>query len=134
VSATPLQIDLSAVLVLPPTTRRLEVRLGPDLPRMGETELVLDPGPQWHLLGSEVPPGRPTAAAERRFTFPAGGGGGAAGRQLAFLLAHEPGGSRPGGGGQLRLLGGILSALVLGAIALAAARLRSSRRDGDGHR
>jgi hypothetical protein len=129
VSPTPMQLDLSAVLDLPPDTRRLEVMMGPDLPRMGETELVIDPGQQWRLLASENPPGSPTATAVTRFTFPAGGQPASGGRRLAFVLAHEPGGS-PAGSGRLRVLAAILAALVLAAIVLAAARLRSSKRDG----
>jgi hypothetical protein len=133
VSPTPLQLDLTAVLELPPGTRRLEVMMGPDLPRMGETELVLDPGQQWRLLASESPPGRPTATPATRFTFPAGSKPTSEGQQLAFVLAHEPGGP-PANRGRLGVLGAILGALVLAAIALAAARLRSSGRDGHEHR
>jgi hypothetical protein len=47
--AQPLLVSLRTSVALDPGERRLTVALGPDLPRMGETEIMLDAGNPWRL-------------------------------------------------------------------------------------
>ena len=129
VAATPLQLELEAVVALPPGTRRLDVALGRDLPPMGETEIVLEPGRQWQVVGSESTSG-PTGAPELRFTFPGARRSADESRQVTFLLRHEAGGQRAGAG-ERRALGIGIAILVLAALVLAGWRLRAARAGGD---
>jgi hypothetical protein len=59
--AQPLLIDVVATVDLDPGEHRLEVVLGPDLPRMGETEVMLDATNPWSLRGTYDAEGRPVA-------------------------------------------------------------------------
>lgn len=122
VTTAPLLLELTAVVDLPEASRRVEVALGPDLPRMGESEIVLELGPEWSLESSEQPPGRPLPSAEARFKFASARRGDDQSRELAFILRHQPGGRR--GDPRLTALGVGIAVVVLAAILLAAWRLR----------
>jgi hypothetical protein len=68
--AYPLLIELIATVPLDPGEHRVRVVLGPDVPRMGETELMLDATNPWTLRGSLDGAGDPLPT-EPLIRFPA---------------------------------------------------------------
>jgi hypothetical protein len=113
VEATPLLSELSGTLALAPRRHRLEISLGPDVPRMGETEIVVETD-GWVVVASEQPPGRPTAAPQRRFQFSRPRA--TVDEPRALVLVLEPGDER---GARRRWLVYLAAALVMAAAGVA---------------
>ena len=126
VSTTPMLLELTAVMELPGATSKLDVSLGPDFPRMGESEIVLQLARDWTLTGSELPTGQRSSRPEPRFKFATARTADDQSRQVTFLVRHHPGEAKRDG--RAVVLGGLVVLVVLVALALAGWRLWQRQR------
>ncbi|HEY0714638.1 MAG TPA: hypothetical protein VGF45_18290, partial [Polyangia bacterium] len=69
VNGEPLLVQLRGQIALEPGEHKLAIEAGPDLPRMGETEIVLDAGHPWLLQAGMAENGQ-VAAAQPTIKYP----------------------------------------------------------------
>jgi len=131
VGAKPLLIELHGTFEIVPGQRRLRLLAGPDLPRMGETEIALDIVAGWELDGTFDAAERPTPAPQRMFQFPSAPAANRPPIALTFLLRARPGAEAAAGGWRWgRTAWGLVAAAVAAILALAVMALRS-RKPGE---
>ncbi|HEY0710168.1 MAG TPA: hypothetical protein VGG33_25380 [Polyangia bacterium] len=88
VNGEPLLVQLRGQLGLGPGDHALEVEAGPDLPRTGETEIVLDAGHPW-LLHAGLQPNGQQAAPQPSIKYPAARAQASEPRRAGFVIrAH----------------------------------------------
>jgi hypothetical protein len=124
VAAMPLVRELAGWAPLPPGEHRLEVRLGPGFPRLGDTEIALDAGDGWSLVSSVPPAGTSGLGRQDRFQLPHGHGDGDAAPRVAFVIRSGGGGAPVG----RRLVLPLAAAIAAAAIAAAAWFVRRGRQ------
>jgi hypothetical protein len=122
VESTPFLTEVSGAVALAPGRHRLEVTVGPDLPRMGETEIVVETE-GWTVVASEQPPGRATASPQRHFAFARPRASVDEPRAVVFVVDTRP------GGGPARAVPYVVAVVVVVAAA-AAVVWRRRRRAG----
>jgi hypothetical protein len=128
VTGRPVVVELAASIALAPGPHALIVEPGADRPRDGETEVTLDLGPRWSLVGGgrarepEVTPG------QNRFLF--SGPRAVASEDRAVTFVIEPAGGAASGRAASVARAALLVAVVAAAVALAVVALRIRRRAG----
>jgi hypothetical protein len=129
VGARPLLVEMGGSVPLAPGTRRLRVEPGQDPPRLGETEITLDPGPWWRLLASRQGRGDETRPGQLGYKFMGPRVSSMEDRSVTFVIEAEKGASARarlvGPGGPLLAAALIAAAGAAGALAL---RWRQRRR------
>jgi hypothetical protein len=124
VAGKPMLVTLQGSFDLAPGDRQLRVEAGPELPRLGETEIALDAAAGWTLVASLDPAGKATGNAQRLFQFPAARVASGAGPSVTFQLRSSGElNARPAWGRAAWLLLGAASAALL-AMILVAVRTR----------
>jgi hypothetical protein len=86
VAPRPLLVTLHSSFDLPPGQHALKVEGGPDLPRLGETEIALDIVAGWNLVASQDATGRATASPQRLFQFSPVASGSTSAVSLTYVL------------------------------------------------
>jgi hypothetical protein len=124
VGARPLLVTLQASFELPPGERSVRVEAGPDLPRLGETEIALDIAAGWTLIGS-LSGTRPTGTPQRLFQFFTSAG---SGPPPSVTFAMRASGPSPAGRSWGRAAWPLLAAAIglFGVLAWVALRARRS--------
>ncbi len=131
VKAVPMLVTLQGSLDLDPGKRALRIEAGPDLPRLGETEMALDITSGWTLTGSLDQDGKPGRTGQRLFQFPAPRT--AQGRAPAVTFSLRGSGGAGPAGRALGLAAWALIALSAAAVAgltLVAVRARRAQIAG----
>jgi hypothetical protein len=128
-SGAPITVEVGGVVPLPRGEHRLRLEAGRDLPRLGETDLTLDPGPDWTVVASGQGEGAPSGV-ETRFTFSRPRVSSIEDRSVTFRIRPVAGTARARTGSPATPLVALLLAVGLGAAAAAAwrHRRRSARR------
>jgi hypothetical protein len=131
VAAKPLLVELHGSFDIAPGERRLRLVAGPDLPRMGETDIAIDLATGWELQGTLDAAEHATPTPQRMLQFAAAPAGDRPPVAVTFLLRARPttDGTRAGGPWGSTAWG-LVAAAVAATLALVVLALRS-RKAGD---
>jgi hypothetical protein len=129
----PLLVDLTASVPLDPGEHRLQVELGPDVPRMGETELMLDASNPWSLRATLDAQSQALAQPQPLIRFPGPRAHPDDKRAGGFVIRSDgplkPPGEGPGLGAPIAL---VALAVVMGVVLTLLVRRMDRRAQAPG--